>query len=395
VTEKVYQQDSYLREMEARVLGNSVRDGRPALLLDRTVFYPTTGGQMHDTGWIEGVAVEDVQLEGEEIWHLLAAPLAAGVVHGRIDWPRRFDFMQQHTGFHLLAGAFYRGAGIKTLAAHLGEAESTIEIAAAEISPGQLEEIESLANQVIWEDRPVRMRSVDHAEAERLQLRKAPQVEGPIRLIDIADFDLDPCGGTHVSSTGQVGLVKITGREKIRQGSRFTFVAGARAWRHVQDQHRILGDLTALLTTAAGSLTAGVTRLQEENKSLRKELQKKTQRLAEQELEALCAAAGETAIVSHLFTEGDLETIRYLAAWAVRMRPGTYLFAGRTTRAALAFASSAANIDLRPAFAAAIQMVSGRGGGEPGFVQGSGSTPEHLESALQSAREILQQSDKK
>lgn len=395
MTEKLYQKDSYLQEMEAVVLARSERDGRPALMLDRTVFYPTSGGQMHDTGLIEGIAVEEVQIEGEEIWHLLSAPVEAGKVHGRIDWRRRFDFMQQHTGFHLLAGAFFRAAGIRTLAAHLGEEVSTIEIEAAEVAEETLLEIETLANRVIWEDRPVSSRTVDQATADGLQLRKAPQVKGAIRLVEIVDFDLDPCGGTHVRSTGQVGLVKIIGREKIRQGSRYTFVAGQRAWRLVQAHDRTLMELTARLTTDAGSLAAAVSKLQEENKGLRKALQQKTQQLAEQSLAAVCAAAEESAIVCHLFADLELETLRYLAAMALRLRPGTYLFAGRSQRAALAFASSDPAIDLRPAFAAAMARVAGRGGGEPGFVQGSGSDLSQIEAALQTAREILEKGDKK
>lgn len=395
MTEKLYQGDSYLREMDAVVLEKGERNGRPALLLDRTVFYPTSGGQMHDTGHIEGVAVEEVQVEGEAIWHLLAAPVESATVHGAIDWPRRFDFMQQHTGFHLLAGAFYQGARIRTLSAHLGEEVSTIEVDAAEVPEETLEEIESLANRVIWEDRRVTSRIVDQATAEGLQLRKAPQVKGAIRLIEIADFDLDPCGGTHVSSTGQVGMVKIIGREKIRQGTRYTFVAGGRAWRLVQDHARTLAELTGHLTTDAGSLTAAVIKLQEENKGLRKSLELKTRQLAEQSLEAVCAAAGTSVIISHLFEDVELETVRYLAAMAVRRRPGTYLFAGRSARAALAFATSTREIDLRPAFTAAIQRISGRGGGEPGFVQGSGNDIGQIEGALQIARAILENAEKK
>ncbi|HOH08160.1 MAG TPA: alanyl-tRNA editing protein [bacterium] len=395
MTEKLYQQDSYLQEMEARVVKRGEREGRPALVLDRTVFYPTSGGQMHDTGRLNDVAVVDVQIAEEEIWHLLEQPLASEQLHGRIDWPRRFDFMQQHTGFHLLAGAFFQGFGIRTLAAHLGEEESTIEIDAPEVTTAMIEEVETLANRIIWEDRPVGSRLVSRAEAEKLQLRKAPQVEGEIRLIDIAGFDLDPCGGTHVSSTGQVGVVKIISRERIRQGTRCTFVAGGRAWRLIQNFSQIMDELTRLLTTDRGSLFTVVSKLQEENRSLRKTLQQKNQLLAKQALEALCTAAGEAPIISHIFTESDLELVRSLAANAVRKRAGIYLFAGASARAALVFAASAADRDLRPAFTAAMQIVEGRGGGEAAFLQGSGSRVDKIGEALRTARELLEKPDKK
>ena len=395
MTEKLYQQDSYLQEMDARVVKRGEREGRPGLVLDRTLFYPTSGGQMHDTGFLNDVAVVDVLIEEDEIWHLLAAPLEAAEVHGRLDWPRRFDFMQQHTGFHLLAGAFYQALGIKTLAAHLGEKESTIEVDAAEVTPAQLEEVETLANRTIWENRPVGSRLVSKSEAAELQLRKAPQVEGSVRLIDIAEFDLDPCGGTHVSSTGQVGVVKISGRERIRHGSRFTFTAGGRAWRLIQHYSQVLDELMQLLTTDPGSVRASVEKLQEENRTLRKALQQKNRLLAELTLEALCAEAGEAPVVSHLFAEGDLELVRALAASAVRRREGIYLFAGAASRAALVFAASGEGCDLRSAFSAAMQIVEGRGGGEALFLQGSGSRVDRIGEALQVARDMLENPDKK
>jgi alanyl-tRNA synthetase len=390
MTIKLYQQDSYLREMDARVLDRVMRDGKPALLLDQTVFYPTSGGQMHDTGYIAGVRVEDVVIEGEEIWHLLADTVDDASVHGILDWPRRFDFMQQHTGFHLLAGAFFQSRGIRTLAAHLGEEESTIEVDAGEVTAGQLEEIETLANRIIWENRPVDGRLVGRNEAELMNLRKTPQVAGTVRLIAIEDFDLDPCGGTHVSTTGQVGVVKFTARERIRQGTRFSFVAGGRALRLVQNHARILGDLCQLMTTEAGKLAEGMVKLQDENKTLRKSLQQKIQLLAEQQLDSLCALAGQARVVSHLFPDGDLEIIRFLAASAVRKRPGIYLFGGTAGRAALAFACSDTNCDLRPAFAAAILVVEGRGGGEASFIQGSGPRIDKIEEALRIAQNILE-----
>lgn len=389
MTEKLYQSDSYLQEMTAAVVKREERFGGPALLLDRTVFYPTSGGQQHDTGTIAGVSVIDVQADAEGIWHVTGSPLLDEQVTGRIDWPRRFDFMQQHTGFHLLAGAFYQGLGIKTLAAHLGEEESTIEVAAGEISAAEIEQVEALANRTIWENRAVTARLVTAEEAAALKLRKAPQVEGVIRLIEIDGFDLDPCGGTHVRATGEVGLVKIIGRERIRQGQRFTFLAGGRAWGRVQQHHQVLAGLAQLLTTDYASLAPVIARLMEENKGMRKELQQRQQQLAEEALAALLAAAGEAEVISHLFAGAELELVRLLAASAVRQRPGIYLFGGSGGRAAVIFAASREEPRLRDAFTAAMEYIDGRGGGSATFLQGSGSRSDRLAEALERAGDFL------
>ena len=394
MTEKLYQHETYLRELDARIVKDGLVDGRPAVVLDRTIFYPTSGGQMHDTGEIMGVPVVDVQSQADEIWHVLERMPEVKEIHAVLNWQRRFDFMQQHTGFHLLAGAFYQRLGIRTLAAHLGEESSTIEVEAEELAPETVEEIEVLANKIVWENRVVSSRFVTAAEIEAMPLRKAPQVEGLIRLVEIENFDLDPCGGTHVSTTGQVGLIKIIGRERIRQGLRFTFLAGERALRLVQRQHRLISALSLQLTTDEGSLLGAFQKLQNENKALRKNLQQQTQLQAEQTLASLCAAADERRTVVHIFENADLELVRFLAASALRRRPGRYLFAGRTARASLVFCSNASGIDLRPAFAAAMAAVGGRGGGEALFVQGSGTRIDKIEEALSLAEDIVEKGNK-
>ncbi len=232
MTKRLYYDDSALIEFDATCTELQTEGERILVRLDRTAFYPTSGGQQHDTGYLNDVPVLDVVEKNGEIWHRVARPLPRGPVQGKVDWNRRFDFMQQHTGFHLLAGAFRRGLGLETLSSHLGEAISTIDVRVEKISEEQVRQVEDLANQIIRENRPVRALWVEPEELEHLDLRKMPPERERIRLIDIKDFDLDPCGGTHVKQTAEVQLVKILRWEKIRGNLRLYFLAGSRAVRH-------------------------------------------------------------------------------------------------------------------------------------------------------------------
>jgi len=233
VSTRLYYEDAYRQTFSAVVLQRRLIEGREAVSLNETLFYPTSGGQMHDTGWLNDIPVVDVLWQDEEIWHILASPLAAERITGRLDWPRRFDFMQQHTAFHILAGSFKQLFNIETLASHLGELESTIEIAAGELPSADTDRLEEYANQIIYENRPVRAFFVDQAELASRSLRKTTEMNESIRLIEIEHLDLDPCGGTHVSSTGQVGIIKVTGRERVRGHVRLSFVAGMRCRRAI------------------------------------------------------------------------------------------------------------------------------------------------------------------
>ena len=232
MTIRLYYDEPYRATFDATVTSCVTRNGAIEVMLDQTAFYPTSGGQPHDLGTLSGARVLDVvDTESEEIVHVVDARLAEGTsVRGAIDWERRFDHMQQHTGQHVLSAAFDRMFGVRTESFHLGVTAATIDLA-REVSVEEVRRAEDEANRIVWEDRPVAIRVATPEEAANLPLRKASLRSGPIRLIEVCDFDLSACGGTHVSRTGAIGIVATTGTDKFRGGSRIEFVCGGRVTR--------------------------------------------------------------------------------------------------------------------------------------------------------------------
>ena len=210
MTDRIYYTDPYCRSFRATVTRSFEHGGRPAVTLDRTAFYPTSGGQPFDNGQLGGAEVVDV-IDEDAVIHILASPLSSGgTVAGEVNWARRFDHMQQHTGQHLLSAALDRLFENPTVSFHMGTEDSTIDVA-RDMSPADIERAVDVANEVVWEDRPISIRFVTWEEAITLPLRKDPARAGMLRLIEISDFDLSACGGTHVSRTGAVGSIAGTG----------------------------------------------------------------------------------------------------------------------------------------------------------------------------------------
>jgi len=270
VTERLYYTDPYASEFDAEVVRVEDHDGRPAAVLDRTAFYPTSGGQPFDTGTLGAARVVDV-VDGDDgdVRHVVEGTVAAGKVRARIDWARRFDHMQQHTGQHVLSAAFDKLAQARTESFHLGSAASTIDLG-CEVSPPAIERAEDEANRIVWEDRPVHIRFADAEQAAALPLRKESGRTGTLRLIDVEGFDLSACGGTHVARTGAIGVIAVTGWEKFRSGTRVEFVCGGRALR----SHRALRDVVSgsvrALSVLPGDLPSAIERLQGELKDARR-----------------------------------------------------------------------------------------------------------------------------
>ena len=299
-TERLYYSDSFLKTFSASV--NAVREvpgvgAAPAwqLSLNRTAFYPSSGGQPFDTGELNAqlhdgstqqIRVEQVEEdEHGAVWHFTRRPLAPGThVHGHIDWERRFDHMQQHTGQHLLSAVFVSELHAPTVSFHLGECTSTIDLAGGPLAHHSLERVERIANEIVAEDRPVTMRYASREDAETMlaagDLRKLPDRPGAIRLIEIADCDRNACGGTHVRSTGQIGALLLRSVEKVSRGVRVEFVCGLRAVRAARADAAFLNQASALLSTGAADLPSAVARLLAEGKSGVKERQRLREELA-------------------------------------------------------------------------------------------------------------------
>ena len=333
MTERLYYHDPYLREFDADVVEQTTHEGKIAVVLDRTAFYPTSGGQPFDIGTLSGATVLDVvgyrrrttPTEVGRILHIVdRAPDGAGV-KGAIDWARRFDHMQQHTGQHVLSAAFDRLLNARTESFHLGADYSTIDLA-RELSPAEIARAEDEANRIVWEDRPVAIRFAGPDEIASLPLRKEPTREGTLRLIDVQDFDLSACGGTHVARTGAIGMIAVAATERFRGGSRVTFLCGGRAlagYRALRDA--VAGSVRALSVLPA-ELPAAIERLQADGKDQRKQIKDFQSKLAVQEADALADAAdvavgGETRLVAASLAGWDAAGLKAIAARIVE-RPG-------------------------------------------------------------------------
>lgn len=269
-TERLYYTDSYLSEFRGRVVERD--DNGRRVYLDRTAFYPNSGGQPSDRGSIDGAAVVDVVDEGERIAHLLSEPVAGDEVTGRIDWQRRFDHMQQHSGQHLLSAVFADLFKIPTLSFHLGEQISTIDVGAASLEPRQVEAVQMRVNEIAFENRPLSV-VFQHA-TEASDLRKASEREGELRIVSIEGIDRSACGGTHVRSTAEIGVVLIRKLDRIRGNVRVEFLCGLRAVRRAQADFealaRIARQFSSPLDETPALVAAQLDKLQESEKARRK-----------------------------------------------------------------------------------------------------------------------------
>src|SRR5688500_8717507 len=256
MTERLYYTDAGVLEFDARVMDVRDVDGKTAAVLDRTAFYPTSGGQPFDTGTLGECRVLDVLEEVDEILHVLDGAIAAGTeVRGAIDAARRLDHMQQHTGQHILSAAFDHVFQNRTLSFHMGAQVSTIDHAKVQ-SPEDVERAVDEANRVVWENRPVPVRFVSADEARTMGLRKESVREGELRLVDVTDFDLSACGGTHVPRTGTIGVIAVTGTEKFKGGLRLSFVCGGRALRAFRGLRDSVGGSVRALSVLPAELPA-------------------------------------------------------------------------------------------------------------------------------------------
>lgn len=377
MTERIYYTDAYARECDATVLDRvRLDDGRQAAILDRTVFYPTSGGQPFDTGTLGDARVVDViDREDGVVLHVLDGAVPAAAVHGRIDWDRRFEHMQQHTGQHVLSAAFDHCCQARTESFHLGSISATIDLA-REVSPAQIAAAELEANRIVWDDRPVHVRWVDAAEAATLALRKDPTRSGTLRIIEVEGFDLSACGGTHVSRTGAIGNISVGSSERFRGGTRVEFRCGIRT---LQGYRALRDSITAaarLLSTGADDLPAAVERLQSEHKDARRRVKDLLERLAQHEARALASRAlsiGNASVVIEALDGWDAVGLKTIAC-AIAEGPGhaAILVGGPAPVSIVAARAPDVSIDAAAVMQALTARFGGRGGGRPELAQGGG-----------------------
>jgi alanyl-tRNA synthetase len=379
-TDRLYYHDSFLYDFDARVVEVLERDGRSAIVLDRTAFYPTSGGQVHDLGVLTAdgapIAVNEVaDDEDGRILHFAASPLVAGTqVHGSVDGARRRDHVQQHTGQHVLSAAFIRLFNMPTVSFHMGEESCTIDLETNGLSSAQAQKAELLANEVIAEDRPVGIRFVPLEEARQLGLRKLPPKQtGDLRLIDIADFDLTACGGTHVRATGQIGSILLRKIEKVKQGVRVEFVCGLRAVNTARRDYSTLTEAAALYSSHIYDVPEQVRKSQAETKAAGKAGHKLLEELAEFYGERLLAQTnGSPQVITEFFPDRDAMFIKLLAQKLTAGKAAVIaLLASGAGLPTLVFAQTPGQkSNMGQLMKDAMVQLGGRGGGSVDMAQG-------------------------
>lgn len=405
-TERLYYHDSRLLEFDARVIELSERDdGAIAVTLDRTAFYPTGGGQPNDTGTLGGARVVDcIDAEDDGVLHVIQgpAPEVGDSVHGSVDWLRRLDHIQQHTGQHILSAAFVKLFGAPTRSFRVLEHECEIDVALDNPSDEKIEQAVDLANQIIWEARPIHTQQVTSQAAAALPLRKEPAREGDVRLIQIADFDLTPCGGTHAKSTGEVGVIVVRSWERAKGLTRIQFMAGLRVLADYRKANRTASEVAELFSAGRDDSSALVGKLVVENKRLARRVRELDEIASRVEAEELLAAAhdssptvkeGATTVISKIFPDRSPDSLKHLALALISHRNVIALLGSRDGHTArLVFARSPDALgDMNALMRQACDLLDGRGGGKPDMAQGGGKNVAALDEALQTAAKALTQ----
>jgi len=403
MTERLYYHDSFLYDFEGEV-AEIVEGPRPAVILDRTAFYPTSGGQIFDIGTIatdsESLKVTEVaDTEDGRVIHYLEAPpkdIKPGTkIRGQIDATRRRDHMQQHTGQHVLSAAFVRLFNMPTVSFHMGDDYCSIDLDTPTLTKEQIEQAERLANEIILENRPVQIRFVTRDEAEKLGLRKLPPAErDELRLISIHDFDLCACGGTHVNQTGQIGCILLRKTERVRQGWRVEFIAGQRAVATARRDFTTLTEAAGLFSAHIYDVPQQVRKSLEEIRALRKQREQSLEELAEAQATAILAETPDIAgrkLVIRTLTDRDMNFLKLLAQKLTRLAPNVITLLGTTSaQPSLVFAqSSGQSSDMGKLMKEILAKFGGRGGGSKDMAQGGLPNPDAVQSAMSAAEASL------
>jgi alanyl-tRNA synthetase len=391
-TERLYFEDPYRIEFEARVLKKTFYNGKPALVLDRTCFYPEGGGQPADRGTLNGVQVQSVLEENGEILHVVEKEITSDKVVGRIDWDRRFDHMQQHAGQHVLSQCLVQLFGAETRSFHMGERTSTLEIDKRDISEEEVEQVEQLANAVVFENKEIKSQFIREEEIPKVPLRRPPKKKGMIRVVEVSDFDHSACGGTHPHRTGEIGTIKIIRWEKIRNNIRLEFLCGGRALRDYTQKHKDMRHLSNQLTVDESEVLASFEKTVSELKAQKSQARKMQEKLIQYEAEKLLKE-NRDKIIRKIYTERTQEEIRRLALAVIKKGESIVLFGLKGEEHVHVFFACSENLDLdmRELVPAVSPLIKGKGGGRPSLVEIAGQKKEGLKSALERAHKLVSQ----
>jgi len=393
-TERLYYRDSFLREFDAQVISCENEGERWKIVLDRTAFYPTSGGQPHDTGKLGDVPVVEVADVEQKVVHYASAAIPVGPVHGVIDWPRRIEHMQQHTGQHLLSAAFIELFGFQTVSFHLGREISTIDLDTPAATAEHLEKAERRVNEVIFEDKPVVIRFGTAEELAEAGIRKKVEREGILRAIEVEDFDRQPCGGTHLERTGQAGLLLIRKLERRRDQCRVEFVCGFRALAAARSDFSILTQAASLLSCGLAEVPGVLGKLIEERRVQHGAVKRLEERLAEHEARELLASraatdAGSLRVIASVLEEATPAYLGLLAAKLVAEANVVGLLASRASGHVVFAQTKGSANDMGALLRDTLKQFGGKGGGAKDFAQGSVADATKASDVIAHAKKML------
>ena len=407
LTDRLYYHDSFLREFDAAVISCTPEGPRWKVILNKTAFYPTSGGQPHDLGTLGDVQVVEVVdapniAAGPEasnpgdphhVVHYTTAEVAAGPIHGRIDWSRRLDHMQQHTAQHLLSAAFIELFGFQTVSFHLGKEISTIDLAAPSVVLRQIEAAERRTNEIIFENRPVVIRFGTAQQLAESGIRKKVDREGILRVIEIEGFDRQPCGGTHLARTGQAGLTLLRKLERSREHWRIEFVAGYRALAAARSDFATLTQAASLLSCALADVPAGITKIIEDRRTRNTAIKHLEERLANLEAQSLLQQHPETSsgprLILAMPPDATPAYLALLAAKLVAEKNVIALLVGRESGHVAAARSAELTQDLGATLRESLREFNGKGGGAKHFAQGALPDPTQADAFITRAKSLL------
>jgi alanyl-tRNA synthetase len=394
-TVRWFESDSHQREFEAVVLEIDALPQGQGVVLDGTCFYPEGGGQPSDRGTLNGLAVADVQEKDGRIVHVVDVTgfKPGDKVRGVLDWNRRFDHMQQHSGQHLLSQSFVRAANADTVSFHLGSDESTIDVGIPDLTDRTATEVEDEANRIVFENRPLRISVRSAGDLDSIPLRKKPDLTGNVRLVEIADYDWSLCCGTHVKATGEIGPIRILGWEKYKGSTRVRFVCGSRTLRDLRAKADLVKSLSRVLTAGESEIESIILKWRDEKKVSEKRIATLLDEVLTAEAGRLTAAAAEIGpckVVSALFKDRDVQEVQSLGRKIVSA-PGMVAIVGAVTdRVTLFFGRSQdVKADMRELQKAASEVLNARGGGSPNWAQCSSDKTDLVEVAMEKAKSVI------
>jgi alanyl-tRNA synthetase len=389
-TRRLYFENPYQVEFEANVIQRLTHRENPAVILDKTCFYPEGGGQPADKGTLDGVSVVHVLEKDDQIIHVLENDISPDAVRGEIDWGIRFDHMQQHAGQHILSQCFVHLFDAATRSFHLGEETSTLEVDMRNMNDEEAERVERCANNVVFQNKEIKSCFYREEEIDQVRLRRPTKKTGDVRVVEVSDFDSTACGGTHPRRTGEIGTIKILRWDRIRDNVRLEFICGRRALQDYTRKHRDLRTLSNSLTVDDKEIVASFEKIRSDLKMQKRINRRMQEKVVQYEANDVVRKA-EGLIIKRIFTERSQDEIRLLALHIIRKGEFVALFGLEMEERIHVFLACAESLglDMRELVPVVSPMIGGKGGGRPSLVEISGQKGGNLEQALETASQHI------